>query len=113
MHAKRPWVILDVGALEPGDPWPRMAMDDAADLGPLPEADENSVLEAESFKALENALPPDRFVLRAEPQPDAGVDRCVELRVNGHFTGMRAHVQVKARFRTCANADGSVSYSAV
>src|SRR3954449_13231430 len=89
-----------------------MAMDELDDLGPLPESDENSVLQAESFKALENALPPDRFVLRPEPQPDAGVDWCVELRINGRFTGMRAHVQVKARAETKANSDGSVSYSA-
>src|SRR4051812_47708552 len=89
-----------------------MAMDDLDDLGPLPESDDNSVLQAESFKALENALPTDRFVLREEPQPDAGVDRCIELRIGGRYTGMRAHVQVKARAETKANVDGSVSYPA-
>lgn len=87
-------------------------MDDLDDLGPLPESDENSVLQAESFKVLEAALPADRFVLRPEPQPDAGVDWCVELRIDGRFTGMRAHVQVKARAQKKANSDGSVSYSA-
>ena len=87
-------------------------MDDPDDLGPLPESDDNSVLQAESFKALETALPADRFVLRPEPQPDAGVDWCVELRIGGRFTGMRAHIQVKARAEKKVNSDGSVSYSA-
>lgn len=87
-------------------------MDELDDLGPLPESDENSLLQAESFKALENALPTDRFVLRHEPQPDAGVDWCVELRIAGRYTGMRAHVQVKARADKKANSDGSVSFSA-
>jgi hypothetical protein len=87
-------------------------MDELDDLGPLPESDENSVLQAESFKALENALPADRFVLRHEPQPDAGVDWCIELRINGRFTGMRAHVQVKGQAESKAKSDGSVSYSA-
>jgi hypothetical protein len=49
-------------------------MDDLDDLGPLPVADDNSVLQTESFKALENALPAEHFVLRPEPQSDAGVD---------------------------------------
>jgi hypothetical protein len=87
-------------------------MDELNDLGPLPESDDNSVLQAESFKALEVALPTDRFVLREEPQPDAGVDRCIELRISGRYTGMRAHVQVKARAETKINSDGSVSYPA-
>jgi hypothetical protein len=71
-------------------------MDNLNALGPLPEADENSVLQSESFKALETTLPSGRFVLRHEPQPDAGVDWCVELRIDGRYTGMRAHIQVKA-----------------
>jgi hypothetical protein len=87
-------------------------MDDLNDLGPLPGADDNSVLQADSFKALENALPADRFVLRPEPQPDAGVDWCVELRIDGRCTGMRAHIQVKATRDLKANSDASVSYSA-
>jgi Domain of unknown function (DUF4365) len=87
-------------------------MDDSNDLGPLPIADENSVLQIESFKALEGALPAERFVLRPEPQPDAGVDWCVELRIDGCYTGMRAHIQVKAKKELKANSDGSVSYSA-
>jgi hypothetical protein len=87
-------------------------MDELNDLGPLPESDDNSVLQGESFKALGNALPLDRFVLREEPPPDAGVDKCVELRIGGRYTGMRAHVQVKGRAEKNANSDGSVSYSA-
>ena len=82
------------------------------DLGPLPESDDNSLLQAESFQALGNALPLDRFVLREEPPPDAGVDKCIELRSGGRYTGMRAHVQVKGRAEKNANSDGSVSYSA-
>ena len=87
-------------------------MDGSAALGPLPESDDNSILQAESFKALQIALPSDRFVLRPEPQPDAGVDWCVELRIGGRYTGMRAHIQVKARAQKRANADDSISYSA-
>jgi Domain of unknown function (DUF4365) len=85
---------------------------DHGDLGPLPKSDDNSVLQAESLKALENALPASLFVLRHEPEPDAGVDRCVELRIDGQFTGMRAHIQVKACGTKAANPDGSVSSSA-
>jgi hypothetical protein len=88
-----------------------MAME-GLDLGPLPESDENAVLQSESFKALENALTSDRFVFRPEPQPDAGVDWCVELRIEGRYTGMRSYVQVKARAEKRANSDGSVSYPA-
>jgi hypothetical protein len=88
------------------------AMDFPSDLGPLPESDGNSILQAESFKALEIALPAGLFVLRHEPQPDAGVDWCVELRIDGHFTGMRAHIQVKACATKPANSDGSISFSA-
>jgi hypothetical protein len=87
-------------------------MDDLGDLGSLPAADDNSVLQAQSFKALENALPADRFVLRPEPPPDAGVDWCVELRIGGRYTGMKAHIQVKATANLKVNTDGSVSYSA-
>ena len=87
-------------------------MDELDDLGPLPESDDNSILQAESFLALGNALPLDRFVLREEPPPDAGVDKCIELRIGGRYTGMRAHVQVKGRAEKKVNSDGSVSFSA-
>jgi hypothetical protein len=87
-------------------------MDGHDDLGPLPESDASSVLQIESFRALESALPADRFVLRPEPEPDAGVDRCIELRTDGCYTGMRAHVQVKGKKYLKANDDGSFSYSA-
>jgi uncharacterized protein len=87
-------------------------MDDFDDLGQFPESDGNSVLQTKSFKALEGALPADRFVLRPEPQPDAGVDWCVELRIHGRYTGMRAHIQVKGQQVLEANLDGSISYSA-
>ena len=82
------------------------------ELERYPEATDNSVLQTESFKALENALPSDRFVIRPEPEPDAGVDRCVELLIRSRFTGMRAHIQVKATRDLKARLDGSVSYSA-
>ena len=65
-------------------------MDNPHDLGPLPASDENSILQAESFTALNNALPKDRFVLRPESQPDAGVNWSIELRIGGSYTGMRA-----------------------
>ena len=37
---------------------------------------------------------------------------CVELLISGRFTGMKAHIQVKATGNLKANSDGSVSYSA-
>ena len=88
------------------------AMDDLVDLGSLPISDDNSVLQTESLKALGNTLPADRFVLQHEPQPDAGVDCCVELLARGRFTGMKAQIQVKATGTLKANSDSSVSYLA-
>ena len=82
------------------------------DSEPLPQSDENSILQTESFKAFNNALPSSRFILRQEPPPDGGIDWWVELRIDGRFTGMRAHVQVKGCTKAKPNADGSISFSA-
>ena len=87
-------------------------MADLPNLGPLPQFDDNARLQEESFKALRNALPVRLFGLREEPRPDAGVDWCLELRMGGQHTGMRAHIQVKGCGKAEANADGSISFSA-
>ena len=87
-------------------------MVDYSDLGPLPQSDDKSILQTDSFKAFNNALPSSRFILRQEPQPDGGVDWWVELRIDRRFTGMRAHVQVKGCTEADPNADGSISFSA-
>ena len=88
-------------------------MADFPDPGPLPQSDDKSVLQAESFKALANALPATRFILREEPQPDGGVDQTIELRLpTGHFSGWRSFVQVKGVGSGETNRDGSISFSA-
>ena len=78
----------------------------------LPKADVNSILQRKSFTALDQALPQELFVVREEPQPDAGIDRVLEVLNTGQYTGMRSHVQVKACTSATPNADGSISFSA-
>jgi hypothetical protein len=78
----------------------------------LPQAHPTAILQKTSFKAFEQALPPDRFEVRPEPEPDAGVDKCLELLIDGKYTGMRSHVQVKALTTLKLNSDGSISFSA-
>ncbi len=87
-------------------------IDSNSDLGPLPQADSNSLLQTESFTALRGALPSDRFVLRSEPSPDAGVDICVELLIDGCYSNIRFFIQVKATEDAKYNTDGSISFSA-
>ena len=45
----------------------------------LPKADTNSILQRKSFTALDQELPQELFVVREEPQPDAGIDRVLEV----------------------------------
>ncbi len=87
-------------------------IDSQDDLGPLPQADTNSVLQSISFAALRDALPAHLFVLRHEPGPDAGVDCCVELVVETFYSNMRSQIQVKATKDAKYNPDGSISFAA-
>ncbi|MDI3291920.1 DUF4365 domain-containing protein [Polyangium sp. 15x6] len=79
------------------------------DLGPLPDADNNSVLEQASLAALRGLLPPERFVLRDERETDLGVDASLELRIDGKGTNFRSQLQLKARSGLTINQDGSYS----
>jgi hypothetical protein len=83
---------------------------DKDDLGPLPQADRNSVLQQESIRALQAALPPDRFVFRPEGTIDAGVDASLELLIESQYTNLRAQVQLKATDSAETRTDGSVAY---
>src|SRR5262249_2125005 len=81
-------------------------------LGPLPEFDRNSTLQALSIRALTQLLPPDHFRLRDERMDDAGVDLSLELLIDSRSTNLRAQIQLKSTDAKRVNADGSVSRSA-
>jgi hypothetical protein len=85
-------------------------MSDKDDLGPLPQADRNSVLQQESIRALQRALPPDRFVFRSEGTIDAGVDGSLELLIESEYTNLRAQVQLKGTDSEETRTDGDVAY---
>ncbi len=80
-------------------------------LGPLPRSDRAAELEELSFKALDGALPPDRFCLRDQRGKDKGVDASLELLIDGCYTNLLAHVQLKGTDSQDPNEDGSVSVS--
>jgi hypothetical protein len=85
-------------------------MDAAAELGPLPESDENARLQRESFKALDRLLSgQNTFVFRDERIEDYGVDGSLELNIDGHMTNFRAQVQVKGSAHLKATADGYIA----
>jgi hypothetical protein len=77
-------------------------------LGPLPKADRNAELQRRSIRALQAALPSDKFVFRGETTEDAGVDGSLELLIGSHYTNLRAQVQLKSTDSAGTNSDGSV-----
>lgn len=78
-------------------------------LGQLPKADRNAELQRLSIRALQAALPSDKFVFRGETAEDAGVDGSLELLIGSRYTNLRAQVQLKSTDSASANVDGSVS----
>ena len=80
-------------------------------LDDLPEDDRNSEIQELSARALQEALPTHRWILREEPQPDRGVDFSIELKINGGCTNVRAQLQLKGTESTTLNGDGSASHS--
>ena len=80
------------------------------DLGPLPQADRNSVLQQESVRALLAALSPEHFVFRPEGIIDAGVDGSLELLIDSQYTNLRAQIQLKSTDSAEARQDGAVTY---
>jgi hypothetical protein len=86
--------------------------DGIADLGPLPESDDNAELQRSSIKALNSLLQgQDTILFRDERIEDYGVDGSFELNIQGHVTNFRANVQLKGTASVEVNQDGSVSLS--
>src|SRR5208337_2971364 len=78
-------------------------------LGPLPESDQNAILQDRSLKALNALLEPQKVVkFRDERVDDYGVDGSFELRLHGRMTNFRAQVQMKGTGSLEQNKDGSV-----
>jgi len=75
---------------------------------PLPKADLNSQSQRKSIVSFQNVLPVDLFVFRDERVDDAGVDGSLETLIDGHYTNMRAQIQLKSRQEKNAKQDGSV-----
>lgn len=82
------------------------------DLGPLPESDQNAILQDRSLKALNALLEPQEVIkFRDERVDDYGVDGSFELRLHGRMTNFRTQVQLKGTGSVESNKDGSVSFS--
>lgn len=77
--------------------------------GPFPIVDGKNVLQAESVRALQDALPCRDYRFRDERVDDFGVDGSIELLVDGTATNIRAQIQLKARSGTKMGSDGCVS----
>ena len=80
-------------------------------LGQLPESDRADELEELSLRALQNALPVERFRLRSEPGKDRGVDQYLEAKLDGRDTNCRSQLQLKGQDSAKENQDGSISRS--
>ena len=62
----------------------------------LPIVDASAQLSERSHRALERALPTDRFIVRREGVPDYGVDATIGLVDGGRATNARGLVQLKS-----------------
>ena len=74
-------------------------MSEGVSFGPLPTSDRNDELEEQSFRALLNAFPTDRFRVRSEPGKDRGADRYLEVKVSGCDTNCRSQLGGCPRIR--------------
>ncbi|WP_437613531.1 DUF4365 domain-containing protein [Sorangium sp. So ce834] len=77
--------------------------------GPLPIVDAGSILQEQSKRALQAALPLSDYIFRDERLDDYGVDGAIELLANSRATNVRAQVQLKGRSNTQVNKSGAVS----
>src|SRR4051812_44508322 len=77
--------------------------------GPLPLVDAGSILQEQSKRALQAALPISEYIFRDERTDDYGVDGSIELLANGTATNIRAQVQLKGRSNTQVNKSGYVA----
>ena len=75
-----------------------------------PHGDRNADLQRYSLLAIENTLPIEQFVFRLEQKIDAGVDGTIELRQDGDYLNMRAHVQVKSCETAKTKQRGSIPH---
>ena len=75
-----------------------------------PHGDRNADLQQYSLLAIQNALPIEHFVFRLEQKIDAGVDGTIELRLDGDYLNMRAHVQVKSCETAKPKQGGSIPH---
>ena len=73
-----------------------MSHDNSENLGSLPKADRNAELARLSIAKFQAFLPVSKFVFRAEPIDDAGVDGSLELLIDGCYTNLRSQVQLKS-----------------
>lgn len=76
--------------------------------GPLPIVDAGNVLQRQSIRALQDALPLEDYVFRDERSDDYGVDGSLELLSHGRATNIRAQIQLKGRSGTELNATGGI-----
>jgi Domain of unknown function (DUF4365) len=77
--------------------------------GPLPVVDGGSILQEQSKRALQAALPISEYIFRDERMDDYGVDGSIELLADGMATNIRAQVQLKGRSNTQVNKSGYVA----
>lgn len=84
-------------------------MDTKSRLGQLPQASHTHDLQTLSFKAFENIMPEDMFIIRRVQEYDYGVDLQIEAKVDRSVTNFTARVQVKSTDSTKKNVDGSIS----
>ncbi len=88
-----------------------MSWDERADLGPLPEVDNNAVVQERSNQAI-SALPliEAGLLLRLGLPKDRGVDGSLEVVAQKAATNYLAQMQIKGVVRVKPNRDGSVSH---
>lgn len=87
-------------------------MTDTRDLGgPLPTVDESNQNKRRSRIKLDDTLPVDRLVFRAEHEDDFGVDGSLEVHASGKATNLRSATQLKSKEHAEPNKDGSISFS--
>src|SRR4051794_25750030 len=82
----------------------------------LPIADRNAELQQHSYRAITQALPPERFVFRQEGTIDAGVDGSIELKIEGdhkskksYYTNMISRIQFKSQEEGDYKRDRTIS----
>jgi hypothetical protein len=77
----------------------------------LPISDNSHEQQRRSFKAFEDAIPDELFIIRNDEGDDYGNDKILELKLFGkHVSNFRAHVQIKSIHDGERTSDGFYSY---